>query len=248
MTTFQTSSSEAFKVSLEAKQQILARIGANLGEIRNDIALACANSTRSSEQVRLLAVSKTVGLAEIACAHELGIGDFGENRSSLLLERCTAMPEANWHFIGRIQTNKLKDIVGKACLIHSVASVRALLQINKIAAHLGITQRLLIEVNVSMEETKDGISAAELPELLDVAAGLTNTCVCGLMTMAPQNSPDVARATFANLRNLRDHYRDEYLIDSRVNLTELSMGMSEDYLIAIMEGATLVRIGRKIWR
>jgi pyridoxal phosphate enzyme (YggS family) len=194
-------------------------------------------------------VSKTVDMPEIACAQAAGQKDFGENRSLLLRQRQEAVPEARWHFIGSIQTNKVKDFVGRAALVHSVASERALVAIAQRAQALELQQDVLIEVNVSGEGSKDGIAPDLLHTLLGCAlreegAGIV---VRGLMTMAPQGDARRAREVFRRLRLLRDEYAERYRMAGRVELRELSMGMSEDYLLAIEEGATIVRIGRTIW-
>ena len=192
-------------------------------------------------------MSKTVGLSQVAVAIELGIHDFGENRTALFNEKCAAYPAEKWHFIGSIQTNKIKEFVGKAALVHSVASERALRAIASRALGKGCIQKVLIEVNVSGEASKGGVTPAELPGLLHSANDLEGIEVRGLMTMAPQGEPEVARATFAGLRELRDQLAPRFCTSGRVQLSELSMGMSEDYVIAIEEGATIVRIGRGIW-
>ncbi|MDR2586845.1 MAG: YggS family pyridoxal phosphate-dependent enzyme [Coriobacteriales bacterium] len=219
----------------------------NYHGIRAHIADACARVGRASSEVTVVAVSKTVGLAEVARAVEAGIHDFGENRTSLFNEKYAAFPAERWHFIGSIQTNKIKDFVGRAALVHSVASTRALEGIAKRAQMLNITQPLLIEVNVSGEQSKDGVVPAELPGLLERACALEGVEVRGLMTMAPQGDAAVARATFRGLRELRDRLAVRYEITGRVQLRELSMGMSEDYPLAVEEGATIVRIGRSVW-
>ncbi|MDR1712908.1 MAG: YggS family pyridoxal phosphate-dependent enzyme [Coriobacteriales bacterium] len=224
----------------------MASITENHQRILSEIAEACASVGRQPNDVRLVAVSKTVGLPEVAQAVAAGIHDFGENRSALLNEKQAAFPEQHWHFIGSIQTNKVRDIVG-AALIHSVASERALLAIQKRAAERELVQDALVEVNVSGEASKDGLAPAALPGLLELAGGLANVRIRGLMTMAPLGSPDAARTTFAGLRQLRDAWAPRFAGSDHVQLEELSMGMSDDFTIAVQEGATIVRIGRSIW-
>jgi pyridoxal phosphate enzyme (YggS family) len=232
---------------LEQQQSILARITANLSIIRENIRNACNVAGRSVDDLRLIAVSKTVLEPQIAAARELGLTDFGENRSSLLVQRQQLFSDCDWHFIGRVQTNKLKQVVGTASLIHSIASKRALLEAARCASKLAITQDILFEVNISGEDSKDGATEFELPELIDLACSLDSLRVLGLMTMAPQGEPGVARRCFARLRRLRDDLRGSYSGAPNIALSELSMGMSEDYLAAVEEGATLLRIGRSIW-
>jgi len=222
-------------------------ISKNYHEILAQISEACARVGRDPSLVRLVAVSKTVGAEEIAAAIAAGIGDFGENRTDQFRLRQEQFPEANWHFIGSIQTNKIKDIVGKAALIHSVSSERALVAIARRAQFMDVTQRLLIEVNISGEESKDGISPDQLDGLLDRAADLEGIEVRGLMTMAPQGDLRAARVAFRGLRELRDSFIASFGASGRIRLQELSMGMSEDFSLAVEEGATIVRVGRSIW-
>jgi pyridoxal phosphate enzyme (YggS family) len=215
--------------------------------VRGEIAAACATAGRDASEVRLVAVSKTVGAAEVAAARAVGVSDFGENRAAQFVEKQAIYPQARWHFIGRIQTNKLKQIVGRAALIHSVASERALQAIGAQAQRLGVVQELLIEINVSGEASKDGVSPTAAGELLKRASELQGVFVRGLMTMAPQGDARAAAATFAGLRELRERLAGGGTA-SNVCLSVLSMGMSEDFPAAIANGATLVRIGRRIWQ
>ncbi|GHT78138.1 YggS family pyridoxal phosphate enzyme [Actinomycetota bacterium] len=195
-----------------------------------------------------VAVSKTVGIKEVSDAIAAGITDFAENRSNLLKDKQQIFPDQNWHFIGRVQTNKVKDYVGKAKLIHSVLGERALLAINKRAVNHALIQDVLIEVNMSGEESKDGIYPDKLDSLLRAATECAAVRVRGLMTMAPLGDADLARKSFAGLRELRDSTAPKYQDFANIDLTELSMGMTDDFEIAIEEGATIVRIGRKFWR
>ena len=222
-------------------------IAQNRASILSQIAAACERVGRDPAEVTLVAVSKTVGVGEVAEALEAGIHDFGENRTSLFKEKQEAFPDERWHFIGSIQTNKIKEFVGKAALVHSVSSQRALAAIARRAQLLGVVQKLLIEVNVSGEESKDGISPDALGGLLEAAAGLEGIEVRGFMTMAPQGDETEIRAAFRGLRELRDALAASYRDCECIQLDELSMGMSDDFPIAVEEGATIVRIGRSIW-
>jgi len=224
------------------------RIASNLSVLHAQIDEALAASGRKAGSVKLVAVSKTVSLTEIAEAIAAGQTDFAENRTNLFKERQAAFPEVDWHFIGRIQTNKIKDFVGKASLVHSVASSRVLAAIEKTAAALDIIQPVLIEVNVSGEESKDGINPSELPVLLEAAAESAHIRVDGLMTMAPIADDDTVRHCFASLRQLQSDVKTRYAQQPNLLLNELSMGMSDDFLIAISEGATIIRLGRIVWR
>ncbi|MCL1847139.1 MAG: YggS family pyridoxal phosphate-dependent enzyme [Coriobacteriia bacterium] len=225
----------------------MSKVAENHSLILSQIAAACQRVGRNPAEVTLVAVSKTVGAAEVALAIQAGIHDFGENRTALFEEKQQLFPEERWHFIGSIQTNKIKDFVGKAALVHSVASDRALVAIAKRAQALGVTQRLLLEVNVSGEQSKDGTGPQELDRLLDLAQGLEGIEVRGLMTMAPQADERTVRACFQALRELRDRFTVAYRGAERIFLHELSMGMSDDFPLAVEEGATIVRIGRTVW-
>ncbi|MCL1879847.1 MAG: YggS family pyridoxal phosphate-dependent enzyme [Actinomycetia bacterium] len=224
-----------------------SQIAANIVSLRERIGLAAARAGRQPDEVRLVAVSKTVAADLVAAAIEAGVCDFGENRSQLFCERAAAFPGQDWHFIGRIQSNKVKDFAGRAALVHSVASEKALRCISEKAQALGEVQKCLIEVNTSGEASKDGVRPAELPQLLDAAVAFAAVKVVGLMTMAPIAPESVVRQTFAALRELRDSMSSCYSGHGNVELHELSMGMSDDFEIAIEEGATIVRIGRSVW-
>ena len=232
-------------------EEARGRIVSNIGETRARIDAALEESGRKGDPsdpgVLMLAVSKTVGVDEVAVAIECGVRDFGENRAQELKVKSEAHPDVNWHFIGRIQTNKIKDIVGRACLIHSVASIKVLDCIEDRAAREGIVQKVLLEVNVSGEETKDGFVPDELPAVLEHASGLSHVEVRGLMTMAPQGDPDVARGVFRRLREIRDELKVGSVISANVVLQELSMGMTQDFEQGIAEGATIVRLGHSIF-
>jgi pyridoxal phosphate enzyme (YggS family) len=223
------------------------RLARNYQGILGGIAEVCARTGRDPAEVTVVAVSKTVGTAEVAAAIAAGIHDFGENRTALFNEKRDAFPHERWHFIGSIQTNKVKDFVGRAALVHSVASERALLAIARRAQSLGVVQKLLLQVNVSGEKSKDGITPEALWGLLERASELGGITVQGLMTMAPQGDPRIARAVFRGLREMRDRCVARGGWGGNIRLDELSMGMSEDYPHAIEEGATIVRIGRSIW-
>ena len=234
--------------AIDARRIIDAkRIASNLEGIMARIAHSAEKAGRNPEDVKLVAVSKTVGLQEIAAAIQAGIQWFGENRSSAFKERQAAFPHAGWHYIGSIQTNKIKDYVGNAALVHSVASERALIAIDRRAKALGLIQNVLIEVNVSGEESKDGISRAGLPGLLEGALGCESIIVDGLMTIAPIGDERTVRQCFAGLRETLFEMRHEFGDKPELPLTELSMGMSDDFGIAVEEGATIVRIGRAVW-
>lgn len=216
--------------------------------IAADVAQCCVDSQRSPEEVRIIGVSKTVGIDKVEEAIAAGVHDFGENRPEELVRKHDAFPHERWHFIGNIQSRQLPQVVGRATLIHSLYQERHAAKISRLAQELGIVQDVLVEVNDG-EENKQGIDACELMGLLEYCAGLEGLRVVGLMGMAPQGSPAAARETFARLRALRD--KAQAALDAKegntVQLHEISMGMSDDYRFAIPEGATMVRIGRAIF-
>lgn len=212
-----------------------------------DVERICKECGRDPQDVRIIAVSKTVDTSVVAKAIQAGATDFGENRTQPFNEKHDAYPQVNWHLIGQLQSRKAKEVVGKACLIHSVDRESLLHEIQKRAAALDVVQNVLIEVNVSGEESKGGAKPAGVPHLLELASECPNIYVKGMMTMAPQGDLDIARRTFEGLRVLAQDCQDEYATRGSIALTELSMGMSQDYAQAIAEGATMVRIGRRIF-
>lgn len=215
--------------------------------VRAELDSACLACGRKPEEVTLVAVSKTVGCDQVACAIEGGAHDFGENRPDQLMEKADCYPEASWHFIGNIQSRRIRDIVGRASLIHSLFEERHARKIDQVARDYGIVQDVLLEVNVSGEQSKSGLAVEEAATMLDLCRALSNVRVRGLMTMAPQGDSDVARATFAGLSNLHSDLRSALPDDEAAVFSELSMGMSEDWREAVEEGATIVRIGRAVF-
>ena len=215
--------------------------------VEQSVEEACASAGRARSDVRVIGVSKTVGLDAVAEAIEAGIHDFGENRPDELVRKHDAFPDERWHFIGNIQSRQLDKVVGRACLIHSLYQTKHADKIDRLAGEAGIVQPVLIEVNDG-ESNKQGVADDELVAMLEHCAALEHVRVEGLMIMAPIGDASVARATFALLRALRDKAQAEFAqrgID--MDLHELSMGMSNDYPEGIGEGATMVRIGRAIF-
>lgn len=228
-------------------------IAENLAAVRSDIGTACAVSGRDPADVRLVAVTKYAEwewVQALAAMHS----DFGENRPQQLAERAPLLPDASWHLIGQLQRNKVRTAVAHANLIHSVDSLRLLQRIDRMTAEFGDeagpAPDVLLQVNVSGEASKSGLTTDEICRNW---AEICNSTKCveiiGLMTMAPaaDNSEDV-RSVFSALRNLRD---DLAITDAAVGrgfrLPHLSMGMSGDFSVAVEEGATLVRIGRRLY-
>lgn len=212
-----------------------------------EVAKTAQAAGRSPQEVCLVAVSKTVGEDGVAAAFAAGARDFGENRPDQLVPKAAAFPEARWHFIGNIQSRRIHDIVGSASLIHSLYQARHAEKIDKVAADLGKVQDVLIEVNVSGEASKSGVAPDEALDLVRFCEALPQVRVRGLMTMAPQGSPEEARHAFEGLARLAADIRSQLPDDQAAAFTELSMGMSEDWPCAIECGATIVRIGRAIF-
>lgn len=217
-------------------------------KVRKEVDEACAQAGRDSEEVLLLAVSKTVDLDQVQEAIEGGAHAFGENRPDELLRKSQAFPEQSWHFIGNIQSRRIPDIVSAADLIHSVSKAEHLPKIDKAASKIGKTQPVLIEVNVSGEESKSGFHPEEVYEVIAGAAELPAVRIQGLMTMAPRADADAIEQSFSGLRQLRDDLQAQ-LDDEGISVTlsDISMGMTEDWPQAIERGTTIVRVGRAIF-
>jgi len=228
-----------------------SHIAQNIDRLNERISAACQKAGRDVGEVRLVAVSKTVGLSEIREALAYGVRDFGENRSPSLVEKQDELKadfnDIRWHFIGHIQSNKVKEIVGRAALIHSVASEHIALAISQRAELMGVRQPVLLEVNTSGEPQKDGVSASGLAGLLDLAMSLKGLQVRGLMTMAAIAEESGVRASFRALKRLFEESRDSLDVHEKTTFDLLSMGMTDDFEIAIAEGATILRIGRAVW-
>ena len=209
--------------------------------VRSRIFEACRRSGRSEEDVRLVAVSKTISADVVAQGIEAGLDILGENYIQEAQAKIETLGNrASWHFIGRLQSNKAKYAVRLFDLIHSVDTLKLAKEIDKRAGTLGKIQPILIQVNISGESTKGGTATDEAGQLIDQVRALKNLDPKGLMTMPPFfDQPDRARPFFGGLREIRDKYSPD--------LPELSMGMSGDFEVAIEEGATLVRVGTAIF-
>ena len=223
----------------------MSPLAENLAEIRGRIDQAAEAAGRRAAEVSLVAVSKTHSLEKIREAYECGQRIFGESRVQEALPKVEALPqEIVWHFIGHLQTNKIRKVINRFALFHGVDNANLAVQINRIAGELGVTASILLEVNVSGEESKFGFEPAALPAALEVLLPLTFLRIKGLMTMAPYSeNPEEARPFFARLRELRDRLAS----DTGHPLEELSMGMSGDFEQGIAEGATIVRVGSAIF-
>lgn len=195
------------------------------------------------KKVSLIAVSKTKPVENILELYNLGHRDFGENYVQELVEKAAQLPkDIRWHFIGHLQTNKVKLIIPLVQLIHGVDSLKLLKEINKEAAKAGKVMDCLLQVHIAQEETKFGLDEVELNQIINEAASFTNVRICGLMGMASfSDDTSLVRAEFASLN--KQFQRLKELQTSNLKLETLSMGMSGDYKIAIEEGSNMVRIG-----
>ena len=216
-----------------------------LAGVQENIQRASERSGRGEEQVRILVATKYYDLEQLSALAEAGVGLIGENRAEDLLEKQERFGDRfEWHYIGHLQRRKAKIVVPRVTLVHSVDSVRLIEEVAKRAPEGGAD--ILIQVNVADEESKYGVSEEEVGELLDAAAqtrGRVRTR--GFMTLAPMvDDPEDVRHVFAKLRAIRDRLRKSW--SPRFDLSELSMGMSGDYEVAVEEGATVVRIGRML--
>ncbi len=225
----------------------MSAVGDNIRKIREEIAEAALRSGREPSAVRLMAVTKTVDDARILEAIEAGVDIMGENYVQEAKRKIETMNvDVRWHMIGHLQSNKAKYAIRLFDMIHSIDRLSLAEELDKRSAAVGRVTTVLIEVNVSGEESKSGIPAEEAPALVRKIASLDNLSIRGLMTMPPWfEDPENARPYFAALRKLRDRIADEEI--PGVDLRELSMGMSADYRVAVEEGATIVRIGTAIF-
>jgi pyridoxal phosphate enzyme (YggS family) len=222
----------------------LTPIAQNLAEVRATIATACRKVNRDPEEVRLVAVSKTVGLERIREAVAAGQKIFGENYLQEAKDKIAALNNMSWHLVGHLQTNKAKAAVALFDLIHAVDRIKLARELNAAAARLGKIQDVLIQVKQGGEDTKSGVAPDKALELVQEVARLPHLRLLGLMTMPPWFAdPEEVRPFFRALRELRERLRDL----SGLPLMELSMGMSDDFAVAVEEGATLVRVGTAIF-
>lgn len=222
-------------------------INKNIISVQNKINDATQNS-KTGQHVTLIAVSKTKPIEAIIEAYDAGIRDFGENKVQELSQKYEQLPkDIRWHMIGHLQRNKVKDVVGKATLIHSVDSQRLAEEINKESIKKNLITDILIEVNVALEDSKFGFSDYQsLLTFLQNIASLPNVRIKGLMTVAPYTeNPEENRCYFSKLRQLAVDIMQENI--DNISMDILSMGMTGDYEVAIEEGATYVRVGTGIF-
>jgi len=212
-----------------------------LALVEGEIAAACVRANRQRDEVTLIAVTKTVTPEVAALLPELGVHHLGESRPQELWKKVEAIPGTHWHFIGHLQRNKLERTIPLTHLVHSVDSERLLKAISDFGTARSSPVPVLLEVNCSREAAKGGFAPEAVPSRFDAFPGVS---VQGLMTMAAhEENPEACRITFRELRELRDQLRGS----SGLPLPHLSMGMSNDYVVAIEEGATFIRLGSTLF-
>jgi pyridoxal phosphate enzyme (YggS family) len=220
-----------------------ATLAARLAAVEERLRAACGRAGRRREDVTLVAVTKTVPPEVAAALHGLGVPDLGESRPQELWHKAAALPASvRWHLIGHLQRNKVERTLPLVSLIHSVDSVRLLQALEAEAGRRGVPAAVLLEVNASHEASKGGFPPADVAGLAPALSTLRHVRVRGLMTMAAyEEDPQKTRPTFAGLRALRDRLQAE--VGAAHTLPHLSMGMTNDFEVAVEEGATLVRLG-----
>ena len=219
----------------------------NYANVLKNVHNACERAGRKTDDVTLIAVSKTKPVEMLQEIYDCGCRDFGENKVQEIMDKYEKLPnDIRWHMIGHLQTNKVKYIVDKVYMIHSVDSIKLAKEISKEAVKKNVTVKVLLEVNVAKEETKFGLLTEEVPDFYKEVIDLPGLKVCGLMTIAPyvENSEE-NRQHFVNLRQLMVDIESEKT--DNISVGELSMGMTGDYEVAIEEGATYVRVGTGIF-
>jgi PLP dependent protein len=223
------------------------RLSRNLAAVRSRMAAAAVKSGRTIQSVKLVAVTKTVDVAEVRILNSLGVKDFGENRVPELVRKSRELvgTDAIWHMIGHLQRNKVKELLPHSSLVHAVESEDLAVVLSRRAVVLGLNLVVLIEVNVSGEEAKYGVAPSAAAALADRIAGLPALRLRGLMTMAPMNDDaEASRPVFAGLRELAANLAPGLPPGA---MSELSMGMTQDFEVAIEEGATMVRVGSALF-
>lgn len=222
-------------------------INENISKVRENIVKACEKAGRNPEEVTLIAVSKTKPVSAIEEALLSGTLDYGENKVQELCDKYDVLPKnIRWHMIGHLQRNKVKYLVDKTYLVHSVDSLRLAEQIEKEFAKHNQVCDILVEVNIAQEESKFGINAKETEELIRKIAKFEHVRIKGLMTIAPYTEdPESNREYFREIKKLSVDIRDKNI--DNVSMDVLSMGMTGDYMVAVEEGATMVRVGTGIF-
>ena len=222
-------------------------ISDNIRKVEEKIAQSCERAGRADNEVTLIAVSKTKPVALLKQAYDAGIRDFGEKKVQELVDKLPQLPDdIRWHMIGHLQRNKVKYIIDKVWLIHSVDSLRLAQEISREAVKRQITANILVEVNIAEEGSKFGAAAQEAEELVEAISRLPGICVKGLMTVAPYvEDAEQNRGFFRKLKQLSVDIAEKNIDNISMNI--LSMGMTGDYGVAVEEGATYVRVGTGIF-
>lgn len=222
-------------------------IKGNIAAVRQEIAAAAARSGRGGENIKIIAVSKTIAVEKIRIALDAGLTSLGENRVQEMTAKMQELPaDVQWHLIGHLQSNKVKYITAGVAMIHSLDSLPLAKEIDRQGVKLGRRIPVLIQVNVAGEATKFGIAPREAADFAAEAGGYPGLAVSGLMTIAPYvTDPEEVRPVFRELRKLRDKLKDMGIPGAGMDF--LSMGMSNDYIIAVEEGANILRIGSRIF-
>ena len=222
-------------------------IKSNLESVSKNINTACNKIGKHPDEVHLIAVSKTKPVSMLQTAYDCGIRDFGENKVQEIMEKYDKLPgDIRWHMIGHLQRNKVKYIIDKVCLIHSVDSLRLAEEINKEAAKHNLIMPILVELNIADENTKFGLSFSECEEMILSISKLPNIRIKGLMTVAPfVENAEENRQYFKAMKQLSVDIMKKNI--DNVCMDILSMGMTGDYEVAIEEGATIVRVGTGIF-
>jgi PLP dependent protein len=231
------------------RQQTISQeqLAANIAHVRSSIVEAAQKAGRQPDEIILVAVSKTMPIELVMMAYNLGITNFGENRVQEALPKIAAFhpPDVRWHMIGHLQSNKAGKVVGSFDMVQSVDSLHLAQVLNRHAKEREKRLPILLQVNISGEASKEGMSPAEVPAVARQIVTLPHIEVQGLMMIAPLvQDPEEARPVFRGLRELRDRLREEV---PECSWQHLSMGMTDVYHVAIAEGATIVRIGRAIF-
>lgn len=222
---------------LTTKETVLLSIEENLNSIEADL---------NGKKVVLVAVSKTKPVEDIQTAYNAGIRDFGENKVQELMGKESELPkDIRWHLIGHLQRNKVKYIVGKVYLIHSLDSIRLLNELEKHYSAEGLIANTLVQINIGREESKTGIYVENLESLIEACENCTSVKVRGLMAVIPQGDEESCRYYFKEMKSIFDKLKERKF--KNISMNVLSMGMTHDYKIAVEEGATLVRIGEGIF-
>ena len=216
-----------------------------LNDVMARIRAAAEECGRNPDDIKLIAVTKTYPTDAMNEAIRLGVTDIGENKPQEVRDKFDDVLPVNWHLIGHLQTNKVKYVIDRCCMIHSVDSIKLMQEIERLAEAHDCHMDILIQVNISGEESKSGISPDELPTLLKYAGNLNHTHVKGLMTIAPKTEFGDVSEHFRNMKKLFDKTANENY--KNVSMCELSMGMSGDFETAVKYGATMVRVGSLIF-